>query len=161
LLLFKDGGGHDHAFAALLDACAQEQRAQVLLDGAGADFEFGGDFFVAASADQQLQHLLIAAGDFDLFQIDHDLPRRRRVEGPVCAAVNEKARVSPKFRHTAQRDKSLWMLHFGPKAGIASNHKTSGISLLWDELCHNEKRAWGRTKERLGEAYASPAAMWI
>jgi hypothetical protein len=72
LLLFKDGGGQDDAFAALLDSCTQKQSAQVLLDGARADFEFGGDFFVAASGDQQLENLLVAAGDFDLFQIDHD-----------------------------------------------------------------------------------------
>jgi hypothetical protein len=80
LLLFKDGGGQDHAFAALFDSCAQKQCAQVLLDGAGADLQFRRDVFVAAPLDQQLQHLLIAAGDFDLLQIDHVLPPGRGIE---------------------------------------------------------------------------------
>jgi len=55
----------------VFDSCAQEQCAQVLLDGAGAHLQLRGDIFVAAPLDQQLQHLLIAAGDFDLLQIDH------------------------------------------------------------------------------------------
>src|SRR5579863_242432 len=82
-----------------------------------------------------------------------------------CAAEKEGARTSPKFRLQAQRDKYLWMLALRAPGGIASNHETSGTGRLWDELCHNEKRALGggprKDKERLGEAYASPVAMWI
>jgi hypothetical protein len=78
LLLFKDCGGQDDAFATLFDSGAQKQRTQVLLDGAGADVEFRCDVFVAATLDEQLQHLPIAAGDLDLIEVDHVclLPRR-------------------------------------------------------------------------------------
>jgi hypothetical protein len=73
LLLFKDGGGKDDALAPLLNARAQEKRAQVLLHGAWADAEFGGDLFIAAALHQQLQNLLVTAGDFDLIQVQHFL----------------------------------------------------------------------------------------
>jgi len=43
----------------------------VLLNGAGTDFEFGGDVLVAAALDKQLQNLLVAAGNFDLIEINH------------------------------------------------------------------------------------------
>jgi hypothetical protein len=68
LLLFKYRGSKDDPLSALLDAGPQEQRAQVLLDGAWADAEFSSDFFVAAARDQQFQNVLIAAGDFDLIE---------------------------------------------------------------------------------------------
>lgn len=71
LLLFKDGGCQDDPLASLLDSGAQKQRAQVLLDGAWADAEFGCDLFVAAALDQQLQNLLVAARDFDLIEVQH------------------------------------------------------------------------------------------
>src|ERR1700687_2826824 len=78
LLLFKDGGCKNHTFAALLDSCAQKQSAQVLLNGTWADLQFNGDVLVTAPLDRQLQHLLSAAGDFDLLQIDHVSLRTRR-----------------------------------------------------------------------------------
>jgi hypothetical protein len=52
----------------LLDAGPQKQGAEVLFNGAWADVELSGDFFVAAARDQQLQNVLIAACDFDLIE---------------------------------------------------------------------------------------------
>src|SRR3954470_11128704 len=68
VLLFKYRGGQDDALAALFNSCAQEERSQVLFYGARADLEFCRDFLVAAALDQQFQHVLIAACDFDLFK---------------------------------------------------------------------------------------------
>jgi hypothetical protein len=72
LLLFKNGGGENDALAAVLDSSAQKEGTKVLLDGAGADIEFGGDFFVAAALYQKIEDLLIAARDFDLIEVEHD-----------------------------------------------------------------------------------------
>jgi hypothetical protein len=58
--------------------------------------------FTAAPRNQQLEDLLIPAGNFDLLQINHGWPRQRGLKFAACGAVKEKARVSPKFRHTAQ-----------------------------------------------------------
>jgi hypothetical protein len=63
--------GQFYPFAAIPDSGAQKQRAQVLLNGARADVELARNFLVAASLDQQIQHLLVAGGNFDLFQIHH------------------------------------------------------------------------------------------
>jgi hypothetical protein len=46
-------------FAAIPDSSAQEQCAQVLLNGARADVELARNFVVARSLDQQIQHLLV------------------------------------------------------------------------------------------------------
>jgi hypothetical protein len=117
LLLFKNRGSQNDAFAALLDSCTQEQSAQVLLDGTWADVQFGGYVFVAATRDQQFQHLLIAAGDFDLIQVDHVLPLARGIEFAACGAEEWKASVSPKFRYPAQSDKYLGMLALRDEGG--------------------------------------------
>jgi hypothetical protein len=69
LLLFKNGGCQDYAFAPLLDSCAQEKRAQVLLHCARADAQFGCDLFVAAALDKQSKNLLVAARNFDLIEV--------------------------------------------------------------------------------------------
>src|SRR6266568_5241813 len=71
LLLFKNCGGQNDAFAPLLDSRTQKQRAQVLLHGAWADVEFRRDFLIAAALHQQLQNVLIAARNLDLFQVQH------------------------------------------------------------------------------------------
>jgi hypothetical protein len=71
VLLFKYGGGQDYAFASLLDSRAQEKRAQVLLNRSWADAEFRRDFFIAAALNQQMKNLLVAAGDFNLIQVQH------------------------------------------------------------------------------------------
>ena len=68
LLLFEYGGGQDDALASLLDSGAQEQGPEVLLDRARADSQFSGDLFVAAALHQQLQNILIAAGDLDVIE---------------------------------------------------------------------------------------------
>ena len=44
---------------------------RVLLNGSRADAEFGRYFFVAAALNQQLQDLLVTAGNFDLVQVQH------------------------------------------------------------------------------------------
>jgi hypothetical protein len=41
------------------------------LDGAWADVQFGSDVSIAATWDQQLQDLLVAAGGFHLVEVDH------------------------------------------------------------------------------------------
>src|SRR5689334_25387288 len=74
VLLSKHGGCQNDALASLLDSRAQEKRAQVLLHCARTDVQFAGNFFVAATLDQQLQHFLIAAGDFDPIKIQHFCP---------------------------------------------------------------------------------------
>jgi hypothetical protein len=71
LLLFKYCSGQDDAFTSLLDSRAQKNRAQVLLHSAWADAEFGCDLFIAAALDEQLKNLLIAAGNFDLIEVQH------------------------------------------------------------------------------------------
>jgi hypothetical protein len=43
----------------------------VLFHGAGTDAEFRSDFFIAAALNQQVKNLLVAAGDFDLIQVQH------------------------------------------------------------------------------------------
>lgn len=58
-------GGEDDAFASVPDSGPPKQGPQVLFHSARADAEFGGDFFVAAACNQQLQDVLIAASDFD------------------------------------------------------------------------------------------------
>jgi hypothetical protein len=95
----------------LLDAGPQKQGAEVLFNGARADVELSGDFFVAAARDQQLQNVLIAACDFDLLQINHrldSLPRFAR----WLRGISTKARLSPNVRHPAQKGKALrtWAL---------------------------------------------------
>jgi hypothetical protein len=82
----------------------------VLLDGAWADVQLGSDVFVPAPQDQQFQDLLIAAGDFDLIEVDHACLFAHRVKFAARSTREYKARVSPKFRWVAQWDKYLWML---------------------------------------------------
>jgi len=84
LLPFKDCGGQDHALAACLDACSQEQGPQVLFHGAGADREFGGDFFVAAPLHQPIEHLLVTAGNFDLIEVQHGFLSVAVISNAVC-----------------------------------------------------------------------------
>jgi predicted GNAT family acetyltransferase len=43
----------------------------VLFDGAGADIQSSGDFFVAASLGEKAKNLLITGRDFDGVEIDH------------------------------------------------------------------------------------------
>jgi hypothetical protein len=74
LLLFKYGGCQDYAFAPLLDSRAQKKRAQVLFNGAGTDAEFRSDLFIAAALNQQVKNLLVAAGNFDLIEVQHFFP---------------------------------------------------------------------------------------
>jgi hypothetical protein len=72
LLLFENGSCQDHALAPLFNASSQKKkRAQVLLGGAGADVELIGDFLITAALHEQLQYLLVAAGDFNLFEAQH------------------------------------------------------------------------------------------
>jgi len=68
LLLFEHGGGEDDALAALLDAGAQKQSAEVLFDRARADVQFRGDFLVAATLYQQLEDFVVATSNFDLIE---------------------------------------------------------------------------------------------
>jgi hypothetical protein len=56
----------------LANAGAQEQRAQMLFDGARADVTLPGDLLIAATLYQQIKHLLIARRDFHLIQVGHD-----------------------------------------------------------------------------------------
>jgi hypothetical protein len=69
VLLLQNCGGQE--LSALLDPGAQEKGAQGLFYGARTDLQLGCNFFVAAAFDQQIQHLLIAPGDFDLRKIQH------------------------------------------------------------------------------------------
>jgi hypothetical protein len=62
----------------------------VLLDRSRADVQFGGYFFIAAALDQEFQHLPIAAGDFNLLQIDHVWPLAS--QGEMCGLQFEKRR---------------------------------------------------------------------
>jgi hypothetical protein len=43
----------------------------VLFDGPGADVQVTGDLFVAASLNEQTQHLLVTRSDFDFIEVDH------------------------------------------------------------------------------------------
>ena len=99
MLLFEYGGGQDYALASLLDSCAQKQRAQVLFNGSRADAEFGRYFFVAAALNQQLQDLLVTAGNFDLVQVQHCSA------SSFCwnADTSVEARLSPNFRRHLKR----------------------------------------------------------
>jgi hypothetical protein len=74
LLPFKYGGGQDYAFAPLLDSRAQKESAQVLLNRSRTDAELGSDLFIAAALDKQSKNLLVAAGNFDLIEVQHFLP---------------------------------------------------------------------------------------
>jgi hypothetical protein len=71
VLLFKHRSRKNHAFSALLDSSSKKQRAQMLLDSSRTDFELCANFFVAAAFNQQQQNLAIAAGNFDLVEVDH------------------------------------------------------------------------------------------
>jgi hypothetical protein len=97
LLLFKDGGGQDDAFAPLLDTGAQKQCAQVLLYGAGANVEFDCDLFIAASLHQQLKNLLVAAGDFDLIEVQHFSASSCCWNTDISDRSTSFAKVSPLF----------------------------------------------------------------
>src|SRR5581483_11953946 len=77
------------ALAAILDAGAQKQRTQMLFDGAWADPQLAGDFFVGATLYQQLQYLLVPLRDLHLIQINH---------GPLPSALP--------FADAGQRKKS-------------------------------------------------------
>jgi hypothetical protein len=68
----EDRGRQLDSLAAVLDAGAQKQGPQVLFHSARADVQLSRNFLVAASLDQELQHLLIALGDFDLAEIHHN-----------------------------------------------------------------------------------------
>jgi hypothetical protein len=48
-------------FTSLLDSGAQEQRAQVLFNCAGADVEFRRNLLIAATLHQRLQYVMVAA----------------------------------------------------------------------------------------------------
>src|SRR6266700_4820923 len=101
LLLFKNCGCQNYSFATLLDSSPQEQSTKVLLHGARADVELGRDFLVAAALHQQLQYILIAARDFDLFQVQHaSLLERLRYQ--VARSIIYEARSSPKLLSRAQ-----------------------------------------------------------
>src|SRR5438270_365922 len=71
LLLFKDGCGKNDALPALLDSGAQEQSTEMLFHGSRADFQLRCDLLVTATLYQKVEHLLIAAGDFNLIETDH------------------------------------------------------------------------------------------
>jgi hypothetical protein len=73
LLKFKDGRSQNHPLAPLLDSGPQKKRAQVLLNGARADAQFGCDFFITAALDKQPENLLVAASNFDLIEVQHVL----------------------------------------------------------------------------------------
>jgi hypothetical protein len=75
-LLFEDCGCQDDPLAAFPYSGAQEQCAEVLLDRAGADFELDGDLLVTAPLDEEIEHLLIAAGDFDVIEVHGSLSRQ-------------------------------------------------------------------------------------
>jgi hypothetical protein len=68
VLLLKKCGGQPDPLAPAGNFRPQKQGAQVLFDGARADPEFAGDIFVAAALCQQIEHLPVAAGDFDLVE---------------------------------------------------------------------------------------------
>jgi hypothetical protein len=53
LLLFKKRGCQHHPLPSLLDSRPQEERSQVLLDGARTDLQLGGNVFVTATLYEQ------------------------------------------------------------------------------------------------------------
>jgi len=107
LLLFKDGGSQDYAFASLLDSRAQKKRAQVLLHSARTDAEFGSDFFITAALHQEMENLLVAAGDFNLIEVQHFSSSS---SGWNANALVE-ARLSPKLRRVNDLAKATQIQH--------------------------------------------------
>jgi hypothetical protein len=95
LLLFKYGGCQDYAFAPLLDSRAQKKRAQVLFNGAGTDAEFRSDLFIAAALNQQVKNLLVAAGDFDLIEVQHFSPSSSCWNANAFSRSTSFAKASP------------------------------------------------------------------
>jgi hypothetical protein len=108
LLLFKYGGSQDYAFASLLDSRPQKKRAQVLFHSARADAEFRSDFFITAALNQQAKNLLVAAGDFDLIEVQHFFFLFFLLE---CQRFLIEARLSPKLRRLTIPLKTTQMQH--------------------------------------------------
>jgi hypothetical protein len=71
LFSLEYGGCELYPFAAILNAGSEEQSPKMLFHGPGADVQLLRDFLVAASFDQQMQHLLIALRNLDVTQIQH------------------------------------------------------------------------------------------
>jgi hypothetical protein len=65
LLPPHEGCGQFDPLAPAINTGALEQRTQVLLDGARADFEFIGNFLIAAAFQQQTQDLPVALCDLE------------------------------------------------------------------------------------------------
>ena len=141
LLLFKNCGGQNDAFAPLLDSRTQKQRAQVLLHGAWADVEFRRDFFIAAALQQQFQNVLIAARILDLFQVQHALLLSRS----ICPMVRKHHKGKHVFRQTfaigSRHSKCLQLRHFGLCTAESRPRETQGIAPSGTSLCHNESRS--------------------
>ncbi len=68
----------------------QEQRAEMLFDGATADVELAGNLFVATALYEQIRYLLVAWSDFHLNEVDHWFP-------PACSCA--RLEVLQEFRH--------------------------------------------------------------
>src|SRR5258708_34652863 len=73
LRLLECGGSEPHPLAPLPNSSAQKKRAPMLLHGARADTQLPGDFLVAATLDQQIEHLLISRRNFDSVDIHHNI----------------------------------------------------------------------------------------
>jgi hypothetical protein len=119
----------------------------MLLDGARTDVQLRPNLFITASLYQQVQHLLIATRDLDLFQIQHvRSPSFREIlKLAFLWSQSKEARLSPNLRCSAHRRSSTCdCLYFTPEAWKRKAKEVLRTSPLRDKLCHNEKR--GREK---------------
>jgi hypothetical protein len=63
-----------HPLAPIADSSAKKEGSQVLLYGAWANAQLAGDFLIAASLDQQVEHLLVSRRNLDSIEIHHEVP---------------------------------------------------------------------------------------